>query len=147
MGIPSQIVDQTEVWVVWVPSSVGAGPLTCGVCANCAVNVRIAFELLDSLFVSEYLLVFGKNNHTTYYTNNFILDFYNIPISYVVWSNTRIMHITPVSTSEIMIFEVYKVKASTKYSAKCCWDYFPPFIIIIRKCGRMNGHKIELTCI
>lgn len=122
----------------------GAGPLTSGVCANCVVNVRIEFELLDSLLVSDYLLVFGKNNHTIYYANNFILDF---PISHVVWPNTRIVHITPLSTSEIMIFEVYKVKPSTNNSAKCCSDYFPPFIIMIRKCGRMNGHKIELTYI
>lgn len=43
-----------------------------------------------------------------------------------------------------MIFEVCKLNYLQKILQNFCWDYFPS-VIIIRKCGRMTGHKIELT--
>lgn len=89
-------------------------------------------------------LVVAWKNHTTYYSNNFILGFHNTHISHVLWPNIRIMHITPLSTSKIMIFEVCKLNYLQKILWNFCWDYFPS-VIIIRKCGGMTGHKIELT--
>lgn len=51
------------------------------------------------------LVVAQKNNYTIYYPNNFIVGFHSTHVPHVLWLNTRIMSVTPLSTSEVMIFE------------------------------------------
>lgn len=124
------VVGQAEVWAVWLTSTVGyfsrAGPLACGACANWVVSVRtelIAGHLTGVRELENWLLP-GKTTPQYILQKISCLAFIILLLfPHVLWPNTGIMHLRPLLTSEMMIFEVCRLPFS-KNSANFWFGLF-----------------------